>query len=210
MHRGVQNNGEDLRNDRTRARLPQSGPESPAARAPRVRKLSLIRCCGLPIRQATFQRGQAAKHRSHSSFGRGQSRFGRSRLFSSSRRVMVAARIARHKGPSLSRCPALDPSRLSASRRGQPGRGEGACSSMPRPDSLDGSGFAARCEDDRHHFPLHHLARGCRRVGRPARVHPRSCAPDGGRSRHAASTGSPWITGTRTTRMCIFIVRGVG
>ena len=24
---------------------------------------------------------------------------------------------------------------------------------MPRPTALDGSGFAARCEDDRHHFP---------------------------------------------------------
>lgn len=93
----------------------------------------------------------SGKHRSHSSFGRGQSRFGRSRLFSSSRRVMVAARIARHKGRAFRAAPLS--THLAYLRRDGVGRdGERGLLFDAENDGLDGSDFAARCESDRHHF----------------------------------------------------------
>jgi len=93
----------------------------------------------------------SGKQRSHSNFGRGQSRFGRSRLFSSSRRVMVAARIARHKGRAYRAAP-LSTHLAYLRRDGVSRDGERGLLFDDETDGLNGSDFAARCEDDRHHF----------------------------------------------------------
>ena len=98
-----------------------------------------------------FSTRPSGKHRSHSSFGRGQSRFGRSRLFSSSRRVMVAARIARHKGRAYRAAP-LSTHLAYLRREGVSRDGEKGLLFDAETDGLDGSDFATRCEDDRHHF----------------------------------------------------------
>ena len=42
--------------------------------------------------------GKAGRRLGHSTFGRGRNVFGRSRIFSPQRRVVVKARIARHQG----------------------------------------------------------------------------------------------------------------
>jgi len=84
-------------------------------------------------------------------FGRGQNRFGRARLFTPTRRVIVAARIVRHLGQGF-RAAALRThlsylQRDGVSRDGERGRFFDAGT-----DQADGAGFAARCADDRHHF----------------------------------------------------------
>ena len=86
-----------------------------------------------------------------STFGRGQNRFGRSRLFSPIRRVVVKARIARHKGRAYRAAP-LKTHLAYLRREGVSREGEKGLLFDAETDNLDGSDFAARCEDDRHHF----------------------------------------------------------
>ena len=87
----------------------------------------------------------------HSTFGRGHGRFGRSRLFSPARRVVVKARIARHKGRAYRAAPLS--THLAYLRRDGVGKdGEKGLLFDAKNDGLDGSDFAARCEDNRHHF----------------------------------------------------------
>ena len=86
-----------------------------------------------------------------STFGRGHSRFGRSRLFSPARRVVVKARIARHKGRAYRAAP-LSTHLAYLRRDGVSRDGERGLIFDAETDGLDGSDFAARCEDDRHHF----------------------------------------------------------
>jgi type IV secretory pathway VirD2 relaxase len=89
--------------------------------------------------------------RSASNFGRGHNRFGRARLFTPTRRVIVAARIARHRGQAFRAAPLRTHlaylAREGVSRDGTDGRFFDA-----ETDQADGAGFAARCADDRHHF----------------------------------------------------------
>jgi len=84
-------------------------------------------------------------------FGRGQNRFGRARLFTPTRRVIVAARIARHRGQAFRAAPLRTHlsylQRDGVSRDGERGRFFDAGT-----DQADGAGFAARCAEDRHHF----------------------------------------------------------
>ncbi len=87
----------------------------------------------------------------HSTFGRGHGRFGRSRLFSPARRVVVKARIARHKGRAYRAAP-LSTHLAYLRRDGVSRDGERGLLFDAETDGLDGSDFAARCEDDRHHF----------------------------------------------------------
>lgn len=86
-----------------------------------------------------------------STFGRGHGRFGRSRLFSPARRVVVKARIARHKGRAYRAAP-LSTHLAYLRRDGVSRDGEKGLLFDAETDGLDGSDFAARCEDDRHHF----------------------------------------------------------
>ena len=87
----------------------------------------------------------------HSTFGRGHGRFGRSRLFTPARRVVVKARIARHKGRAYRAAP-LSTHLAYLRRDGVSRDGERGLLFDAETDGLDGSDFAARCDDDRHHF----------------------------------------------------------
>lgn len=86
-----------------------------------------------------------------SSFGRGRINFSRTRLFSSSRRVVVAARIARHSGRAFRSAPLA--AHLSYLKRdGVTHDGEKAVMFDADGDRADDTAFAERSKDDRHHF----------------------------------------------------------
>jgi len=96
-------------------------------------------------------KGRAGGTRSSSTFGRGRNVFARNRLFGPNRRVVVAARIARHKGRAYRSAP------LSAhigylAREGVSCDGEAGALFDMESDRADAAGFAERCRDDRHHF----------------------------------------------------------
>ncbi|WP_395369799.1 relaxase/mobilization nuclease domain-containing protein [Komagataeibacter diospyri] len=86
-----------------------------------------------------------------STFGRGHSRFGRSRLFDAHRRVTVKARVVRQTGRGAR--PGSLADHLAYLRRdGVTRDGEKAHLFGPDGQEMDAQGFAARCRDDRHHF----------------------------------------------------------
>ena len=85
-----------------------------------------------------------------STFGRGHSRFGRSRLFDAHRRVTVKARVVRHGRGAR---PGSLADHLAYLRRdGVTHDGEKAHLFGPDGQEVDAQDFAARCKDDRHHF----------------------------------------------------------
>ena len=92
-----------------------------------------------------------ARNRGGASFGRGSNLFGRSRILAPSRRVVVAARIARHTGRAYRSAPLTRHlaylKREGVSREGEKGLAFDAAS-----DRADDLGFAERCDEDRHHF----------------------------------------------------------
>ncbi len=95
--------------------------------------------------------GSFAADKGRSTFGRGHTAFGRSRLFSPSRRVMVKARIVRHTGKAFSSAPLS--AHLSYLRRDGVTRDGETASMFDRDgDRADHSAFADRCSDVRHHF----------------------------------------------------------
>ena len=86
-----------------------------------------------------------------STFGRGRIAFSRNRLFSTSRRVVVKARIARHQGRAFRSAPM--PAHLSyLKREGVTRDGEKARMFDADVDRADDAAFAHRGKDDRHHF----------------------------------------------------------
>ncbi|MFE0757020.1 relaxase/mobilization nuclease domain-containing protein [Inquilinus sp. NPDC058860] len=86
-----------------------------------------------------------------SGFGRGRLAFSRDRLFAPERRVVVKARVVRHKGPAFRSAPMT--AHLSyLKREGVTRDGEKARMFDARSDAADDAAFAARCRDDRHHF----------------------------------------------------------
>ncbi|MFT9090325.1 MAG: DUF3363 domain-containing protein [Gluconacetobacter sp.] len=86
-----------------------------------------------------------------STFGRGHSRFGRSRLFDAHRRVTVKARVVRQTGRGAR--PGSLADHLAYLRRdGVTRDGEKAHLFGPDGQDVDAQDFAARCKDDRHHF----------------------------------------------------------
>ncbi|MER9586288.1 DUF3363 domain-containing protein [Mesorhizobium sp. M0276] len=86
-----------------------------------------------------------------SSFGRGRINFSRNRLFSSSRRVVVAARIARHSVKAFRSAPMS--AHLSYLKRdGVTRDGEKAVMFDAGSDRANDVAFAERSKDDRHHF----------------------------------------------------------
>ncbi|MFG1245094.1 DUF3363 domain-containing protein [Xanthobacter sp. V7C-4] len=87
----------------------------------------------------------------HSTFGRGRLGFSRSRLFSPGRRVVVAARIARHSGKAFRSAPLA--AHLSYLKRdGVSREGDKGILFDAGSDRADDRAFAERCKDDRHHF----------------------------------------------------------
>lgn len=89
--------------------------------------------------------------RNASSFGRGHNRFGRARLFTPARRVVVLARIARHRGQAYRAAP-LRTHLAYLQREGVSRDAETGHFFDAETDQADGTGFAARCAEDRHHF----------------------------------------------------------
>jgi type IV secretory pathway VirD2 relaxase len=86
-----------------------------------------------------------------STFGRGHSRFGKSRLFDAHRRVTVKVRVVRQTGRSAR--PGSLADHLAYLRRdGVTRNGEKAHLFGPDGQEADAQDFAARCKDDRHHF----------------------------------------------------------
>ena len=108
---------------------------------------------------------QAAKKAGHvgDSFGRGsggasRSRFGRGRraalslsLRSTSRRVVMKARVVRHHGTRFRSAP-LPKHITYLKREGVTREGEDARMFDAKSDAADEGAFAERCKDDRHHF----------------------------------------------------------
>lgn len=86
-----------------------------------------------------------------SSFGRGRTSFSRNRLFSSSRRVVVAARIARHSGKAFRSAP-LSAHLSYLKRDGVTRDGAKAVMFEAGSDRANDVAFAERSKDDRHHF----------------------------------------------------------
>jgi len=86
-----------------------------------------------------------------STFGRGHSQFGRSRLFDAHRRVTVKARVVRQAWRGAR--PGSLADHLAYLRRdGVTRDGEKAHLFGPDGQEADAGNFAARCKDDRHHF----------------------------------------------------------
>lgn len=86
-----------------------------------------------------------------STFGRGRGSFSRNRLFSSTRRVVVKARVARHQGRSFRSAP-LSAHLSYLKRDGVSRDGEKGVMFDAGSDRSDDLAFADRCKDDRHHF----------------------------------------------------------
>lgn len=87
----------------------------------------------------------------HSTFGRGRISFSRNRLFSPNRRVVVAARIARHSGRAFRSAP-MSAHLSYLKREGVTRDGEKAVMFDAGSDRADDVAFTERCKDDRHHF----------------------------------------------------------
>eukprot|EP01037_Dinobryon_pediforme_P014273 gene14274-14394_t len=86
-----------------------------------------------------------------STFGRGRIAFSHNRLFSTSRRVLVKARIARHQGRAFRSAP-MSAHVAYLKREGVTRDGEKARMFDADTDRADDAGFAERSKDDRHHF----------------------------------------------------------
>ncbi len=86
-----------------------------------------------------------------SSFGRGRIAYGRSRLFSSHRRVLIKARISRQTALSTTGAP-IAGHLAYLKRDGVTRDHEPATMFDAANDRANDVAFAARCEDDRHHF----------------------------------------------------------
>jgi type IV secretory pathway VirD2 relaxase len=87
----------------------------------------------------------------HSTFGRGRTAFGRSRLFATQRRVVVKARVVRHRGRAFRSAP-LSAHIAYLERDGVTRDGEKAQMFGATEDRADAMAFARRGLDDRHHF----------------------------------------------------------
>lgn len=88
---------------------------------------------------------------SRSNFGRGRTRYARDRLFSATRRVVVKARIVRHRSRSH-RSASLSAHIGYLKRDGVTRDGNRGVLFDATSDRADERAFAMRCEDDRHHF----------------------------------------------------------
>jgi type IV secretory pathway VirD2 relaxase len=106
-------------------------------------------------RKAGHEGGAAAGRRSprlgHSAFGRGRTAFGRGRLFAGHRRVILKARVARHRNRALRAAP-LAAHIAYLERDGVTRNGEKAHMFGATEDRADAMAFARRSHDDRHHF----------------------------------------------------------
>ena len=99
----------------------------------------------------TGSRFGSARKGSRSTFGRGGKAARSLGLRSTSRRVVVKARVVRHKGMKFRSAPLATHINY-LKREGVTRDGLHARMFDARSDDVDAKGFAGRCEDDRHHF----------------------------------------------------------
>jgi len=99
----------------------------------------------------SYTAGRRFARYGHSTFGRGRAAFGRSRLFAGHRRVVVKARVVRHRGPAFRSAP-LSAHIAYLERDGVTRDGEKAHMFSSTEDRADAADFARRGHDDRHHF----------------------------------------------------------
>jgi type IV secretory pathway VirD2 relaxase len=100
---------------------------------------------------ATPHGGRRSAATGGSGFGRGRAAFGRARLFDPGRRVVVKARVVRHKGRSFRSAP-LSAHFSYLKREGVSRDGEKGVMFDAASDHADDRAFAERCDGDRHHF----------------------------------------------------------
>jgi type IV secretory pathway VirD2 relaxase len=86
-----------------------------------------------------------------STFGRGRISFARQRLFNPARRVIVKARIVRHRGKAFRSAP-LSAHLAYLARDGVSRDGDEAVFFGNATDKIDDRDFSGRCHADRHHF----------------------------------------------------------
>ncbi|ATQ69038.1 MULTISPECIES: relaxase/mobilization nuclease domain-containing protein [Methylosinus] len=100
---------------------------------------------------ATPHGGRRSAATGGSGFGRGRAAFGRARLFDPGRRVVVKARVVRHRGRSFRSAP-LSAHFAYLKREGVSRDGEKGVMFDAANDHADDRALAERCDCDRHHF----------------------------------------------------------
>jgi type IV secretory pathway VirD2 relaxase len=124
-------------------------PKPPKPKSFIAQVLKAARKAGPPVQRS------ASSGRAHtpgrSTFGRGRAAFSRGRLFNPTRRVVVKARVVRHRGRSFRSAP-LSAHLSYLKREGVSRDGERGVMFDAASDRADDRAFAERCEDDRHHF----------------------------------------------------------
>jgi len=129
---------------------PGKGRDRGAGSGRRVQKLAA------QVRRAAARRGQAPKRKGAGGTrrsGRGRRAAALARFRRDGRRVVVKARIVRHKGVRFRAAP-LAKHAAYLERDGVTQDGKDAALFDAEGDAADRSAFAARCEEDRHHFRL--------------------------------------------------------
>jgi hypothetical protein len=99
----------------------------------------------------SYAGGKRSSRYGRSTFGRGCTAFGRSRLFGAERRVVVKARVVRHRGRAFRSAP-LSAHVAYLERDGVTRSGGKAHMFGATEDRVDATAFAKRGQDDRHHF----------------------------------------------------------
>ena len=109
------------------------------------------------VMRAAKKAGHIGQSFGHNSGGASRSRFGRGRraalslsLRSSSRRVVMKARVVRHRGTRFRSAPL--PKHITYLKREGVTRDGADARMFDASDAADERAFAERCEDDRHHF----------------------------------------------------------
>lgn len=122
---------------------------------PGPRSKSFINQVVRAAKKAGHVSGNASRGRAtgygRSTFGRGHGKFARTRLFSPARRVVIKARVVRHRGKAFRSAP-LVAHLAYLKREGVTREGERGVMFDAASDRADDIAFAERCQDDRHHF----------------------------------------------------------
>ena len=97
----------------------------------------------------------------------------RSRVNQGQRRVVVKARVVRHKGARFTRRTARPPRQPISNAMASPATARRPACSMRGSDAVDGDAFAERCADDRHHFRFIVSPEDAAELARRPGLHPR-------------------------------------
>src|SRR3954453_15230269 len=144
-----------------------------------------------------FGRGKGGASRSH--FGRGRRAALSLSLRSTSRRVVMKARVVRHHGTRFRSAP-LTKHITYLKREGVTRDGTDARMFDAMSDAAEERAFAERCEDDRHHFRFIISPEDAAELG-DLKTFTRELTRTSRKTSAPSSTGSPSTIGTPTTLM---------